>query len=533
MPSSSTADATLSCKERFGCEEPLYNNTPHCVLHLPSKEKGVDFTEALNKRLREGKFDFRGVWFPEMQLFKGFTFKDAVFFREATFNAHANFAFAIFEKPVTFYSVTFNAEATFRGAKFKDQANFGSVTFEKPVTFSLATFGAHVDFNSTIFKLQASYSNTTVEATADFSETEFRNLAEFSNARFVEEAEANFYCAKFLSISRFSHANFKLTNFDSATFQGGVNFNSAVFSETVHFSSASFQDRVLFDWTTFKGEVNFLLTNFKDYVRFKGDQVFQGSPPNFRDVIFDKPELVSFHSLTLRPYWFVDVNASEFVLTDVEWDWRRIDEEYEGIVHNYEHYETSQYAHLRIACWNLAVNAEENHRYEEASKFRYLAMEARRRETLLPDAYWRLHWKEAPGAFARVISSFIRTRKVQGSIPNDTKVFWTSLWGSIGILHWLYWLLSGYGERIARALLVLIGIWLIFAAMYAATLRDEAGARLRWRSLTYSAAVMMLQKPEPPPATPPAGQGLVILETILGPVQAALLALAIRRKFMR
>jgi uncharacterized protein (DUF433 family) len=42
---------------------------------------------------------------------------------------------------------------------------------------------------------------------------------------------------------------------------------------------------------------------------------------------------------------------------------------------------------------------------------------------------------------------------------------------------------------------------------------------------------MTFQKPEPRPATP-AAQTVVLLETILGPVQAALLALAIRRKFM-
>jgi len=51
------------------------------------------------------------------------------------------------------------------------------------------------------------------------------------------------------------------------------------------------------------------------------------------------------------------------------------------------------------------------------------------------------------------------------------------------------------------------------------------------RALTYSANVMTLQKPDPRPVTT-AAQVVVLLETILGPVQAALLALAIRRKFM-
>jgi hypothetical protein len=51
-------------------------------------------------------------------------------------------------------------------------------------------------------------------------------------------------------------------------------------------------------------------------------------------------------------------------------------------------------------------------------------------------------------------------------------------------------------------------------------------------AVIYSAGVMSLQKPEPLPANKCA-KTFVLLETFLGPLQAALLALAIRRKFMR
>ena len=527
MPPSSTTGATLSCQERFKCQEALYKNTSDCVLHLPAKEKSADFTEALREKLRDGKFDFRGVWFPEKISFKEFTFNDAVSFRDATFSEEADFGSTTFEKSVTFRSATFSAEATFRSATFNAEANFRSVTFERPVTFRFATFGAAADFNSANFKLAANFGSRFMSK-ADFSETRFRNLAEFTRVNF--EKEANFYSAKFLAISRFSDATFgRTTNFDAVTFQGGANFNSAVFAETVNFRGATFQDRVFFDDSTFTGEVSFLLANFKDYVRFRGYQVFSDeSPPKFREVKFDKPGLASFHSLTLRPYWFVDVNASEFALTDVVWDWRliTIDREIDGIVKNFKDV-LSPYPILGIACWNLAVNAEENHRYEEASKFRYLAMEARRRGTLFRNAYWRLHWREARPVLVGLIGSLRRDQKERRKILTETKLFWKSLWGSVGILHWLYWLLSGYGERIVRAFAVLIGIWLVFAGIYAAT-----GATLGWGALTHSAAVMMLQRPEPPAPTA-AGQGVVILEMILAPVQAALLALAIRRKFMR
>ena len=88
---------------------------------------------------------------------------------------------------------------------------------------------------------------------------------------------------------------------------------------------------------------------------------------------------------------------------------------------------------------------------------------------------------------------------------------------------------SGYGERVWLAFAWLIGIWLLSAMFYVGLgfpNRELSSA------LLYSAGVMTLQKPEPRPATN-AAQSLVMLETILGPVQAALLALAIRRKFMR
>jgi hypothetical protein len=66
-----------------------------------------------------------------------------------------------------------------------------------------------------------------------------------------------------------------------------------------------------------------------------------------------------------------------------------------------------------------------------------------------------------------------------------------------------------------------------------ATKSEDANAWLDFRrALIYSAEVMAFQKPEPKPATT-AAHTVVLLETILGPVQAALLLLAIRRKFMR
>jgi hypothetical protein len=114
-------------------------------------------------------------------------------------------------------------------------------------------------------------------------------------------------------------------------------------------------------------------------------------------------------------------------------------------------------------------------------------------------------------------------------------------------LSWWYWLLSGYGERVERAFWILIMIWASFAGLYwigdatwwerrvdktMMSIDSEPKALSLVDSAIYSANVMALQKPQPLPANKRA-KGLVLAETILGPIQGALLALAIRRKFMR
>ena len=98
---------------------------------------------------------------------------------------------------------------------------------------------------------------------------------------------------------------------------------------------------------------------------------------------------------------------------------------------------------------------------------------------------------------------------------------------------------------------MLAGIWILFALLYTQVgfvrwepkidnlVQARAASSAAWiqplrltQALGYSAAVMTLQKPEPRPSSLTA-KNLVLLESLLGPVQAALLALAVRRRFMR
>lgn len=458
----------------------------YCVLHFPGGGKSAEFGEAVRRKLGKKDFNFRGVWFPDEVVLLKIAFDAPADFMEATFDAGADFDSAVFGSAAYFSNATFRREAKFGRAVFGEAALFNGAAFRGATTFAAASFSGGI----------ASFAGTTFEEPALFTKATFSGEAHFGGASF--NAATSFDKTLFSEEAKFTRCSFnKLVEFEDASFIKAADFYNATFLKDVSFRG-----------TNFYAAANFNGATFGDYLRIASAEqrpVFSRSSSfSLQFARIEKPEQVSFHTMTLRPHWFVNVDARRFEFANVDWDWRGVNEEVESLPDTRV---ASRRRLLAIACRNLAVNAEENHRYEEASRFRYMAMEARRLER------WR--------GFA----------------------FWT--------LEWWYWLASGYGERVWRAFGVLLAVWLLFGALYARTgfarreprasnrqeaaemRRDESGEALHWpRALTYSLGVMTLQKPEPRPATD-AAQAVVMLETILGPVQAALLALAIRRKFMR
>jgi hypothetical protein len=179
---------------------------------------------------------------------------------------------------------------------------------------------------------------------------------------------------------------------------------------------------------------------------------------NFRNAEIEEPARVSFHTVTLRPSWFVDVNPREFIFTNAEWyrlrSWWRvwtINDELEVVT---QLGSPSPAFLLEKSCRELAINSEENHLHNEASRFRYCAMDARRRQ-----------------------QSRSRT------------------WG-FSLIFW-YWLLSGYGELQGRALVWLGLIMFGFAGLYTLTgfPQDKVVTWSNflptyWQSLVYSLGIM-------------------------------------------
>lgn len=564
-PSSSleaTADSIFVCdcgnRARSACAgEPFYKEFEgkrYCVLHFPGKEKSADFEKAFRRKLNDKDFDFREVWFPDELAFSNFHFTGEADFSDATFGADASFAHATFRSGASFTRATFRADADFARARFATKADFSEATFSAVVYFNDVNFSARAvaNFYHVNFSAEAYFTDAIFNAEASFVRATFHAEAYFSDATF--SADVDLSRASFGAVVDFSDATFNaVTYFSNATFSANASFVRASFSADAYFSDAAFEASADFDNAA-----------FGDYVKFGGHKnkpMFgRASTLNLQSARIEKPDHVSFHTLALRPHWFVNVDARKFDFNNVDWDWRSIKEEVRSLERKRV---SSPHRMLSVACRCLAVNAEESHRYEEASKFRYIAMDARRLENRYGTSFSKAMKKTSGrlrqsfghdwGVEARTLK---RTRRFIKTYRRALKIRWQhfsfkAYLRSLRSLHWLYWAASGYGERMLQAFGVLVGVWLLSALLYtqvgfmrwepkltsesdvATAKRDEVGTPLRLsRALIYSFAVMTFQKPEPRPATT-AAQSLVILETILGPLQAALLALAIRRKFMR
>src|SRR5215813_7872381 len=246
----------------------------------------------------------------------------------------------------------------------------------------------------------------------DFSGVWFPDRVNFDGVYF--SADANFIFATFSADA----------DFNKATFSADTNFAYATFRADADFSYATFGADADFGHVTFDAVANFESATFKDYAYFVGSSEKRtlGDHPqlDFQFAIFEKPDRVSFHTLDLQPHWFINVDSRKFAFTDAKFKYD-LKEEIKFLKEAlHAEFKYDRHRLLAIACRQLAVNAEENHRYPEASRLRYSSFDVRRIERYYGFVPWRLDW-------------------------------------------W-YWLASGYGESVSRAFivfLVLIGSFTI------------------------------------------------------------------------
>ena len=340
-------------------------------------------------------------------------------------------------------------------------------------------------------------------------------------------------------------------DFSKAIFKGKASFRRTTFEGSVDFEEPDYSRRANGSKQySFNARVDFSMAIFEKRARFIERRLFDTNLESvtFRDALIEWPGNVSLDRVQLRPSWFIDTNVQGFRFTNVQWRGLRdgpqgsIEEEIEAIDNRRtrskekkEEEEESQigYPHdvLAKTCRELSANAEYNREYPLANEFHYWSMDTLRKES------WS-HFK-AP-TFERLAKKETRQET------------WHDIRKHFGLVTTLYWALSGYGVRAGRALGVLglrelrvfsPEVWWLpsilagFPAFVPSKLDLFSGTIVEGithtgQAMVYSLSTLARLNPEPRPG-PGLFQFLVTVEGILGPLQIALLALAVRRKVMR
>lgn len=440
----------------------------YCVLHFPNADKKEAFDVAVERKLDSFDFNYQGVWFPEGAWFTGLDIPKPAYFTSATFDGASfrktvfkssaqfgdvsfigdsilkepDFDSAVFEEAANFGGASFNANARFDYATFKKGANFREASLMERASFRRARFEADADFWRCTFVKRVDFDETVFSQHASFWPTRFRDVAWFRAAKF---GSASFSGSTFADEAIFSWCVFgpvrfgatfdKKANFFSARFDDVAYFSWAKFDSSAQFRLATFRGDALFWSATFTGEADFGQATFKDSVVFSAEHGKGGFGESascaFQHARFERPERVSFHTVTLRPHWFLNVDprkfefvaarwpgilSPDFIQTEIgelqrkealerkeevrrkaerlrnaemmgdEWDKEELEKDLaeasQQDATNLAERKASFHYLLSVTCRHLAVNAEENHRYDEASDFRFWSMELRRMEGL-------------------------------------------------------------------------------------------------------------------------------------------------------
>lgn len=462
--------------------------------------------------------------------FSQVVFHQAVEFSEARFyadkvvfseGAYAENAKTKFLGEAGFYETSFGGEVS--GIDFKGDICFSGIEFCEEADFSEATFHGNAVWDSSVtFKKEALFYCTKFLGPTSFAGTEFCAETNFIDAQFSEGSDASFDETEFRGLVMFDNAMFdkaffRGTDFNDADFRKAT-FNSAdffksTFAETVDFQECTWE-KVDFSEAKFHGDTNFVNTTFENEakfsevvftsrsrVRFFGTEANRMFRPetnvSFQDARVHEPEQLAFHTVLLRPSWFVNTDARTLNFINVKWcglssgPKKSLQNEISALQdRNIE----SPHSLLAKACRELYTNYEEKRDYPIAGEFHYWSMYALRKEGLV----------------------------------------------GIRIIRALYGWMSGYGERPGRAFCALVLIWALFTISYwllgpetlsISSSPAESIGHL-WQAAVYSLSALARLRPNP---VPEFGlfQLLVTLEGLLGPLQIALFALAVRRKVMR
>ena len=439
--------------------------------------------------------------------FMGTQFGQEVDFKDAQFNAVAAFVNSQIRRRANFGGVRFNGEADFRSVRFGGVANFWQVKFNENALFQNARFDRGADFWGVQFIKESNFGYTRFKGDADFTNTQFSVKADFTESEFAEKAD--FLKTVFGGLAYFGEVQFK----------GLSEFSLAQFGEKADFSGAQFGRKANFRRIQFSGEANFSSSSFNEKAYFVGTKWGQ---VNFNNL--EVGENVRLESVDIRKVSFLgtDIRRMDFI----KCDWPLIKGSKflydEALISGERNPALSLPARFLKAFKNIRISLRDYStiagKYEKVEiLYRGLKQKYKEEHNEAEASIWHFREKE----MWRKRNLF--RRFFPFSLSN------------------LYWLSSGYGERVTRAGLMLF-VLLVGLAMVSRT----AGLELVKSNTSFTVdpknfVAVLLNTAEyaafiKAPLLKPVtlwGEFFKFLTRILVPIQAALLFLAIRNRFRR
>jgi uncharacterized protein YjbI with pentapeptide repeats len=202
----------------------------------------------------EGRTHFTNATFEKDASFYGAKFDRYASFHDATFNGladfeHASFGQVAFKRiefaSAIFRDVTFGGLAEFISVNFNYTAEFNSMVAEERAVFTDCWFDGSCNFQNAKFHGNTSFGGSSFAYQADFGEASFSKSAHFVQNEFADNAA-------FAGITFYDEARF-----DESTFQGGAWFFDSVFSGASWFVDVKFGGDVVCRGARFVGEADF------------------------------------------------------------------------------------------------------------------------------------------------------------------------------------------------------------------------------------------------------------------------------------
>jgi uncharacterized protein YjbI with pentapeptide repeats len=413
------------------CRRKPYRNGEKCIFHAETKDP-KDFEKAFNQALKamekQGKFDFIGFIFPEID-FSEKIFSKPTNFVGATFQAETVFEQAIFKKTVSFIGTKFQRQsADFTGTSFKGEVFFLNTVFFNTL-FIGATFEEFVLFDEVEFKDEVLFDRAKFQKGVSFRNTAFRRLANFQGTTF-----------KVLGLLVSGTTFQDKANFQSI-FQGEALFDGVTFLN-VSFSGAFFYGKTRFVNCVFVGSAKFngvLLATDESVLEFIGDpskpipdlqQFWKGLDTTSKNElerlweeklndIQDKlQKIMERRQISLRNVSFGDTDMQKVRFLNVEWNREgrslgplrieRIVIYDEKLLKDVE--EPPNYEAVARIYWGLRRNYERNGRYAEAGDFYISEMEMRRLQIAPPPPKQKTQKDESSGRISifRIVCEGVR-----------------------------------------------------------------------------------------------------------------------------